>query len=246
MKLGLYLGMGQVAGGHFYQNLVDALKGVSDHERPVIISYDNPTFPRKDQGVLGTGEDPLPYLKKGMEFFKKHNIRYIAAPCNTVMFYKNAMEAESNAKIIDITKIISNKIQNDFSHVTKIGLLSTDGTIASGLYHKKIEPAAQIVIPSAEGQKQVNECIDSVKEAKFSKAKTHLIKAMDDLRNKGAEAIILGCTELGCAYTDCHYKGLPVIDSNKEYAKGVVKFIKLYSKYESLSKETKQTEGLMR
>lgn len=246
MKLGLYLGMGQVAGGHFYQNLVDALKGFSDHERPVLISYDNPTFPRKDQGVLGTGKDPLPYLKKGMDFFKEHNIRYIAAPCNTVMFYKNAMEAQSNAQIIDITKIISNKIQNDFSQVMKIGLLSTDGTIASGLYHKKIEPSKQIIIPSAEGQKHVNACIDTVKEANFSRAKTHLIEAMEDLRNRGAEAIILGCTELGCAYKDTHYKGLPVIDSNKEYAKGVVKFIKLYSKYESLSNETKQAATLLR
>lgn len=242
MKLGLYLGMGQVAGGHFYQNLVDSLKGIADHERPIILSYDNPTFPRKDKGVLGTGEDPLPYLKKGIDFFNKNDVQYIAAPCNTVMFYKNAMEAYGNVKIIDITKIISRKIQQDYSHLKKIGLLSTDGTIASGLYHKKIEPIQHVIIPSVFGQKEVNECINNAKEAKLDQAKENAIRAMEDLRAKGAEAIILGCTELGCAYTDDNYKGIPIIDSNKEYAKGVAQFLKLYSKYEILNTQDKNIQ----
>ena len=54
------------------------------------------------------------------------------------------------------------------------------------------------------------------------KAREDLEKAIDLLANAGAEAIILGCTEIPLAIKATHHESIPLIDSTKVLARALL------------------------
>jgi aspartate racemase len=54
-------------------------------------------------------------------------------------------------------------------------------------------------------------------------AKTNLLAAMRALQQKGAQAIILGCTEMPLAMTESTFEGLPIIDPTLILARALIR-----------------------
>jgi len=84
-----------------------------------------------------------------------------------------------------------------------VGLLATDGTVQSGIYHRPAkELGLSVVTPGPEGQKKVMRIIyDYVKGGKQG-GREELLELISELKNKGAEVVLLGCTELSCLNFD--------------------------------------------
>ena len=79
----------------------------------------------------------------------------------------------------------------------KAGILATEGTIKTGLYSKALlEYGIEPVILSGESQKIVNDIIYSYIKAGVMPEYSMFEQVYADLKNKGANKIILACTEL--------------------------------------------------
>ena len=84
--------------------------------------------------------------------------------------------------------------------IQKVGLLGTKYTMTQDFYKEKLlEAGLEVVIPDQAGIEEVNHiiydelCLGHIKDS----SKQTYLATINDLKNAGAEAVILGCTEIG-------------------------------------------------
>lgn len=104
--------------------------------------------------------------------------------------------------------------------ITKVGLLGTKYTMTQEFYKNKlIEAGIHVVIPDEAGVETINDviynelCLGIIKEN--SKAK--FLQIMEDLQQKGAQGVILGCTEIGLLVQQADTT-MPVFDTTHIHA----------------------------
>ena len=146
--------------------------------------------------------------------------------CTNTM-HKVATEIESaiNIPVLHIAdataeKLIENKVQ-------RVGLLGTKFTMEQDFYKGRLEEkyGIQVIIP---GQKQrdvihnviYNElCVGEIKE----QSREYYIKVINCLYEQGAEAVILGCTEIALLVQQEHTQ-VTLYDTTQIHAEKAVKY----------------------
>ena len=110
--------------------------------------------------------------------------------------------------------------------VKKAGVLATDGTCQSGVYGDALkEEGIDPVYPSAEKQKIIMSLIyDHVKAGIMDFSDLDIDGVISEMKGKGAEVLILGCTELPMAFDLIGETGIPAIDPTEVLARAAVRF----------------------
>ena len=105
--------------------------------------------------------------------------------------------------------------------IQKVGLLGTKYTMTQDFYKEKlIESGLEVLIPDQAGITEVNRiiydelCLGDIKES----SKQTYLAVIDDLKKAGAEAVILGCTEIGLLIKQFD-TDLPLYDNNSDSCK---------------------------
>lgn len=115
--------------------------------------------------------------------------------------------------------------------IQKIGVLGTQGIYRSGLYGQALSSAGfQAILPDpAVREKAVHAAIYApVFGIKASpgvvteKARELVRSAIRHVRERGAEAVILACTELPLAVSEEQFEGIPVLDPARIVARRLV------------------------
>lgn len=99
----------------------------------------------------------------------------------------------------------------------KVGLLGTRPTM-SGPYLREIfteEHGLEILVPTEEEQAEINRVIfDELSSAVFLEAsRQYYLGVIDRLQSRGAEGVILGCTEIPLLVKQEHRPKLPLFDT---------------------------------
>ncbi len=119
--------------------------------------------------------------------------------CNTLHKVTPFIEAAIEVPFLHIadaagTVLTNNKIQ-------KIGLLGTQFTMEDGFYSSRLEDIfnLEVMVPKLLDRERLDHIIyDELCQGKLlPKSKEEVIGIVEALQNSGAEAILLGCTELG-------------------------------------------------
>ncbi len=109
--------------------------------------------------------------------------------------------------------------------IDKVGLLGTAFTMEQDFYKGRLEEKfrLQVLIPDTEERRQVHDiiyqelCLGTIRE---SSRKTYL-GIIDNLAKKGAEAVILGCTEIALLVGQ-EKTGVPLFDTTRIHAEKAV------------------------
>jgi aspartate racemase len=127
----------------------------------------------------------------------------IAIPCITAHYFMAELEAGIPAPLID--GVAATALHLKENGIRKVGIMATDGTIQSGIFHRELQAQGlEPLIPGEAAQKDVMHLIfENVKAGKPAHME-RFFAAAEDLRSQGAEAIILGCTELSLIKRDEH------------------------------------------
>jgi aspartate racemase len=146
--------------------------------------------------------------------------------CTNTM-HKMAKEIEESVSIplLHIADATANRIVND--GVKKVALLGTAFTMEQDFYKGRLieEFNLEVIVPNEEERKIVHEiiydelCRGIIKE----ESKEVYLKIIDSLIKQGAEAVILGCTEITLLITqeNCN---IPVYDTTRIHAESAVDF----------------------
>jgi aspartate racemase len=112
-------------------------------------------------------------------------------------------------------------------NVTKVGLLGTAFTMEQAFYRERLErQGIEVVIPVKEDCDQVHQiiyqelCLGDI----YPKSQKIYTTVVNELLNQGAQAVILGCTEIGLLLKQEH-SSIPLYDTTAIHAEAAVEFI---------------------
>jgi len=135
-------------------------------------------------------------LKKRIKMMEKMNIKVFAIACNTAHVMLDKLQRITKRSFVSIVDEVAKEIASH--NLEQIGLLATPVTINSSLFQKPLQQAnIELIIPTKVQLATLDEIIRKVIAGKVSRLdKIKLVKIGEALRKKGAQGIILGCTEL--------------------------------------------------
>jgi aspartate racemase len=114
-----------------------------------------------------------------------------------------------------------------YDRITKVGLLGTAFTMEQSFYKGRLEQKydIEVVVPSQEQRALVHNVIYSelVKGKVSDTSRQRYLTIIESLRNNGAQAIILGCTEIAML-VEQKYTDVPLYDTTQIHSEAAVDF----------------------
>ena len=197
--IGILGGMGTQAGLDFCNKLAKINRGKLDQQYPLFVLYNKSNTPRRPEN-LKKYFNVLNALVKGCKMLEKNKCKFIVIPCNTAHYWYDDLQKKINIPILSMPKEVFLNTKKTCKKKSKIGLLSTEATLATKIYHKYFDKDFQIVSPINSLQKSsVNRSIKYVKMGKIKEAEKAIRPAVNYLMKIKCKKIILGCTELPIA-----------------------------------------------
>jgi aspartate racemase len=225
-RLGILGGMGPAASAEFITRLIQQTPASCDQEHIPFVLWNEPRIPDRSISIRSGNDYPLPYLKEGILSLKSVGCDYIVIPCNSAHYWFNDLN-KLGIPIIHIVDSVVYELKSLGIDNQTIGVLGTQGTIEYGIYQKHLENQGwKCIVPDKiEMDCFVQPAIDFIKAGTLVEANYLLIKVIDSLIERGAKAIILGCTELPLAVKEPSQKGIPLINSIDSLVKKAISII---------------------
>ncbi|MDR0439515.1 MAG: amino acid racemase [Candidatus Accumulibacter sp.] len=200
-KIGIVGGVGPAATVDFFDKIVRNTPAGRDQEHFKIVIEQNPQISDRTAHLLNGGPDPTIALYAACKRLEADGASLIAIPCNTAHAFVGRIQPFLSIPIINMLRETADHIRRHHGECTKVGLLATSGTIESRVYHEVIVPDGfELLVPDAKNQKRVMNAIYGPKGVKAGftagECTDDLLAALTSLVRRGADAIILGCTEL--------------------------------------------------
>ena len=200
--LGVIGGLGPIATAHFMELVINMTDAGTDQEHLPMIVYNMPGIPDRTAYILdNTKENPLPEMLSVGNALARQGATRIAIPCITAHYFFDKLESGIPVPLVHgVRETVAHLKENG---VEKVGILATSGTVRSGIFHRELEKQGLTpVIPGEEAQADVMHLIfENVKAGKPAEM-DRFFAASEDVRRQGAQAIILGCTELSLIKRD--------------------------------------------
>jgi aspartate racemase len=199
--IGILGGMGPEATLECFESVINQTPASTDQEHLHVIVENNPKIPDRTEAILNDGEDPVPMLKSSARRLEKAGADLIIIPCNTAHYFIDKITEVIDIPIINMIETTIAKLPSP----SKAGLLATNGTIETGIYEKYVPSGVEIKYPDKEYQQIVMKGIygkEGIKSGcKGTELKRSFLRVVDHLREKGANTIIAGCTEIRLVLT---------------------------------------------
>ena len=225
-RIGVLGGMGPAATVDFYTKLIEQTPAGRDQEHLPVVIWADPGVPDRSDNLLGTGEDPTPWLQRGIDALVDAGCDLLAVPCNTAHAFVPPLARAAGLELVSIVEVAADHLAA--AGVRSAGLLATTGTVRSRLYADALaRRGIATVEPDEPGQTLVMKAIAAVKAG--GAGPTHaqaLVEVSSALAARGAQRVVAACTEivlaLDGAALDGAAVGLAVVDPARLLARRVV------------------------
>jgi len=227
--LGILGGMGPLATADFLKKLVENTPSKTDQDHIPVILYGDCTIPDRTLSIEGVGPSPLPQLLRGIKHLVDSGVEVICIPCNSAHYWFEDLQAASAIPIIHLVDASIAQLKSRNATARKVGVLSTFGTYRGRVYASSLERAGYTVIePSvSEFENLLTPGIALIKSNELKAAEELFIEASKNLLERGAEVIILGCTEIPIGLSSqCRSRSDIYVDSTDALVKCAIDFIK--------------------
>jgi len=200
--LGIIGGMGPEATVDLFARIVAATPAKTDQDHLHILIDNDPSVPDRTAALLSGGASPLPHLVRSAQRLVEAGADLLAMPCNTAHAWHAELSEAVPAPVLHMLRLSAEAGRARWPRASAYGLLATAGTVASRLYHHCFaEKGLELVVPDDDEQRDlVMGAIygpEGVKGGRRSGPPRERIElAIQSLLERGAEVIILGCTEL--------------------------------------------------
>ena len=222
-RIGVLGGMGPAATVDFMAKLVALTPATCDQDHLPVVVANLPHVPDRSRAILGDGPDPWPHMAAGVTVLNEAAVGLVVVPCNTSHHWFDAMARASRAPMLHIARACISALPADL--LVRVSLFATRGAIASGFYQRALDQRGGVcMVPAPDGAQQaVDACIRAVKGGDLAGGSAHLASALADARRHGAQAVIMGCTEIPLAAAALQGHGLLLVDSTLELARQAVR-----------------------
>lgn len=205
--LGIIGGMGPMATVDLMRKIILSTDAKTDQEHIHILVDNNPQIPDRTAAIEGRGESPVEKMLQSAKLLEAQGADVLVIACNTAHYFLDEFKDKVNAPIINmIDEAVKHCVELGYSEV---GLLCTTGTRNTGIYQKSCDKFnLKLVVPDDEEIKALQDMIYlGVKANNFNYDTSNVKQVISTMRNRGAQAFILGCTETPIAVQMYHLEG---------------------------------------
>ncbi len=228
--IGILGGMGPQAGIDMAEKLTAHTPARLDQEHVPFILFSLPgRIPDRTSFLFGDEDvNPAEAIADQFEKMALTGVTTAVMACNTAHagpIFDVAMEILSKRGVVlEIRHLIRETaayIKRELPGVSRVGVLGTRGTYRLQIYEDALNREKLVpILPSDFVRDQhINQALydpgyglKAHSNPATEEARNHLITAIEDVSARGAEAIVLGCTELPLAIKDSSIGGLPILD----------------------------------
>lgn len=240
--IGIVGGLGPAAGADLFQKIIaeTIAERDQDHLSVALLSYADQIPDRASWINDHTKPNPVPPLMEVIRLLHYAGAQVAAIPCVTahvpVLF--GAIQAQIQAeglrvRLLSMVEETVRMIQTAYPHIRSVGAISTWTTFRNRMFMKPLETAGYNVILQDDAIQDGVECaiydtcmgIKAQSEPVHPEARGLLVDAIRHLRGKGAEAVILGCTELPIGIPEAELEGVITIDPTRAIARALIREI---------------------
>jgi aspartate racemase len=237
--LGVIAGAGPFAGNNLIQKILEQTEAFVDQDHLTIIGWFQPnTILDRTEFLLGNWQDNPGYAIAAQALaLEKAGAEVIAIPCNTAhappIF--NVIQSELNhagagALFLNMIEETAAFIREQFPDINILGVLSTTGAYRTRLYPYFLENSGIEVVSLGEDIQNTlihtaiydpDYGIKAIGKA-HPRARQQLLEGIKHLVSQGAEAIIMGCSEIPLAFPESEVEGIPLIDPTLALARALI------------------------
>ena len=220
--IGILGGMGPLATADLFQKITLHTLASCDQEHPRVCIDSNTAIADRTAALLHGGADPRPEMIKSAKRLESIGADLLIMPCNTAHNFYDDVAASVNIPVLHMIALTRDALKS--KGVKCAGLLATDGTVQTGIYQRTFSGSGiDLIVPDGDDQAAVMDIIyNGVKAGDMNHDASAFRKTCENLIERGAEVLILGCTELPPAF-DIYYLDYPNVDPTLELALGAIR-----------------------
>lgn len=206
--IGIIGGMGPMAACDLFRKVTEVEAAATDQEHLRVCVDSNTEIPDRTEAILRGGENPLPQLVRSAVLLEGMGAGVLIMGCNTAHYYYDDILPHIRVPFLNMLDESARAAAE--AGIRAVGLLATDGTIESGVYERSFTRCGlSMLVPSPALQERLMRLIyDEIKAGVPHPATDSLTDAAEELRARGAETIVLGCTELPLVADACAFPRL--------------------------------------
>lgn len=219
--IGIIGGMGPLATVDLFGKIVKNTPAKKDQDHIRVVIDNNTDIPDRTAALLEGGADPAPQMIKSVERLVAGGADVLIMPCNTAHGFLERVREASPVPVLNMIQLTCQALKK--RGITRAGLLATTGTIRTGIYPKYFD-GVELLLPEEGEQAAVMDMIyGGVKAGVMDYDASAVQKTAEHLLERGAQTIILGCTELPLAM-ELYALDFPSTDPTLELALGAIAF----------------------
>ena len=215
--IGIVGGVGPYTGLDLFRKVLDNTLAERDQEHldVVLLSVPSGIMDRTDYLLGKSGINPAFAIAEVLIKLEAAGAGVAGIPCNTVhapeifsLILERIHRRDSRIKVLHLINETVSHIGISHPDLTRIGVLSTTGTYRSGIYQNALEKSGyRVILPPAEMQERLihpavydpEYGIKARSNPVHPRARENLLSGIRYLKDQGAEAVIMGCTEIPLA-----------------------------------------------
>lgn len=238
--IGIVGGVGPFAGLDLQRKILQETLAQQDQDHLALIAISQPApIPDRTEYLLGqTAVNPAYPIVEQLLTLERAGATVAAIPCNTahapVIFSVIQTELEkqrSQLVVLHMMREVVRFLQMYAPERHRIGVLSTTGTYRARIYTTALAAAGLTTLIPDETM-QTKRIHPAVYDPQYGikacgvatpRARTDLLTGFAALQQQGAQAVILGCTEMPLALTETEINGVLLVDATRVLARALIR-----------------------
>jgi len=240
--IGIVGGIGPYAGLDLLKKVFDNTMANSDQEHldTLLLSMPSKIEDRTEYLIGKIKINPAYAIVEVLLKLQEIGVVVAGIPCNTAhskeiftIIQSELKKHQCSIKVLHMIDETVSFISINHPNITKVGVLSTTGTYKSAVYKLQLlSKGFEVIVPSLEIQEKYihpaiyhpSYGIKASSDPIQPQARKNLMQGVLFLKDQGAQALILGCTEIPLAITESKIYDMLTIDPNYVLARALIQY----------------------
>ena len=197
---GVLGGMGPQATIDLYRRIIDksiksyGIKDNSEFPEIYILNHSPKTLLNNDETSFERLKDDI---LNHVEKLLRNDVDFFVIPCNTIHYFTKDIRERFSTPFVSILESVVKSVVE--SKIKNLSIVGSKTTIQNKLYENPLNAVGfdNILLPDEKEQDELVDIIESIiSRGANIKDANRLDNILSRLKDRGAEAVILGCTEL--------------------------------------------------
>ena len=223
-RVGIIGGMGPMAGVLLQRLIVEATPAEKDQDHLQVVCFTMPQVPDRTESLKADGgRGYLRMIQETAVLLERAGATVMVIACNTAYARIDDIQTATRVPILNLIKLGVADIAAQRSGTTKVGILATDGTLAADLYQAQLAAhGLSFLLPRPAEQQRLMDVIYRIKGGGDVSIVSDLRTTVGELADRGADMVLLGCTELSLYYENLLGNTLMIADPLRVVARQLV------------------------